>query len=94
MGPPGQTLVDWAWDLHGKQAFDLAWDLQSKQAVEKSRLVEEEMLSRQESNRYCYKAAPGTEEQQLLLSKARTRAAGSGEVKTGDEELLSMQEQR
>ena len=34
------------------------------------------------------------EEQQLLLSKARTRAAGGGEVKTGEEELLSMQEQR
>ena len=82
MGSPGQTLVDWAWDLEGKQA------------AEKSRLVEEKMLSRQESRRYCYKAAPGTEEQQLLLSDARTRAAGSGEVKTGEEELLSMQEQR
>ena len=34
------------------------------------------------------------EEQQLLLSKAGTRAAGGGEVKTGEEELLSMQEQR
>ena len=29
------------------------------------------------------------QEKQLLLSKARTRAAGSGEVKTGEEELLS-----
>ena len=75
MGPPGQKLVDWVWDLQGKQA------------VEKSRLVEE-ILSRQESRRYCYKAAPGTEEQQLLLSEARTRAAGGGEVKTGEEELL------
>ena len=81
MRPPGQTLVDWAWDL------------QEKQAAEKSHLVEE-MLSRQESRLYCYKAAPGTEEQQLLLSEARTRAAGSREVKTGEEELLSMQEQR
>ena len=33
------------------------------------------------------------QEKQLLLSKARTRAAGSGEVKTG-EELLPMQEPR
>ena len=82
MGPPEQTLVDWTWDL------------QSKQAVEKSRLVEEKMLSRQESRQYCYKAAPGTEEQQLLLSDARTRAAGGGEVKTGEEELLSVQEQK
>ena len=83
MGPPGQTLVDWAWDLQDKQAVDWAWDLQRKQAVEKSRLVEEEMLSKQESRRCCYKAAPGKEEQQLLLSKARTRAAGGGEVKSG-----------
>ena len=82
MGPPGQTLVDWACYLQGKQA------------VEKWRLVDEEMSSRQESRRYCYKAAPGTEEQQLLLSEVRTRAAGGGEVKTGEEELLSMQEQR
>ena len=81
MGPPGQTLEDWVWDL------------QVKHALEKSRLVEEEILSRQESRRYCYKAAPGTE-QQLLLSEAMTRAAGGGEVKTGEEELLSMQEQR
>ena len=49
MGPPGQTLVDWAWDL---------------------------------------------QEKQLLLSEARTRAVGRGEVKTGEEELLSMQELR
>ena len=41
MGPPGQTLVDWEWDLQEKQ----------------------------------------------LLSEARTRAAGGGEVKTGEEEL-------
>ena len=34
------------------------------------------------------------QEKQLLLSKARTRAAGGGEVKTGEEELLSMQELR
>ena len=34
------------------------------------------------------------QERQLLLSKARTRAAGDGEVKTGEEELLSMQEPR
>ena len=32
------------------------------------------------------------QEKQLLLSEARTRAAGGGEVKTGEEELLSMQE--
>ena len=93
MGPPGQTLVD-GHGPSGQTLVDWAWALQEKQAVEKSRLVEEEMLSRQESSRYCYQAAPGTEEQQLLLSEARTRAAGSGEVKTGEEELLSMQEQR
>ena len=29
-----------------------------------------------------------------LLSEARTRAAGGGEVKTGEEELLLMQEPR
>ena len=34
------------------------------------------------------------QEKQLLLSKARTRAAGGGEVKTGEEELLLMQEPR
>ena len=34
------------------------------------------------------------QEKQLLLSEARTRAAGGGEVKTGEEELLSMQELR
>ena len=34
------------------------------------------------------------QEKQLLLSKARTRVAGGGEVKTGEEELLSMQELR
>ena len=33
-------------------------------------------------------------EKQLLISEARTRAAGGGEVKTGEEELLSMQEMR
>ena len=33
-------------------------------------------------------------EKQLLLSEARTRAAGGGEVKTGEKELLSMQELR
>ena len=49
MGPPGQTLVDWAWNL---------------------------------------------QEKQLLIRKARTRAAGGGEVKTGEEELLSKQEPR
>ena len=32
------------------------------------------------------------QEKQLLLSEARTRAAGGREVKTGEEELLSMQE--
>ena len=31
---------------------------------------------------------------QLVLSEARARAAGGGEVKTGDEELLSTQELR
>ena len=36
----------------------------------------------------------GLQEKQLLLSEARSRAAGSGEVKTGEEELLSMQELR
>ena len=36
----------------------------------------------------------GLQVKQLLLSEARTRAAGSGEVKTGEEELLSMQERR
>ena len=62
MGPPGQTLVDWAWVLHSRDTlFDWEWVLQEKQ---------------------------------LLLSKSRTRAAGSGEVKTGEEELLSMQELR
>ena len=35
-----QALVDWEWDL------------QEKQGVEKSRLVEEEMLSWKESRRY------------------------------------------
>ena len=34
------------------------------------------------------------QEKQLLLSEARTTAAGGGEVKTGEEELLSMQELR
>ena len=48
MGPPEQTLVNWAWDLQEKQ----------------------------------------------LLSEARTRAVGGGKVKTGEEELLSMQELR
>ena len=49
MEPPGEAIVDLAWDLQWKQ---------------------------------------------LLLSEARTRAAGGGEVKTGEEELLSMQELR
>ena len=34
------------------------------------------------------------QEKQLLFSEARTRAAGGGEVKTGEEELLLMQEPR
>ena len=34
------------------------------------------------------------QEKQLLLSEAGTRAAGGGEVKTGEEELLWMQELR
>ena len=34
------------------------------------------------------------QEKSLLLSEARTRAAGVGEVKTGEEELLLMQELR
>ena len=34
------------------------------------------------------------QEKQFLLSEARTRAAGGGEVKTREEELLSMQELR
>ena len=49
MEPPGQTLVDWAWEPPGQTLVDWAWALQGKQAVEKSRLVEEEMLSKQES---------------------------------------------
>ena len=74
MGPPGKTLVDWAWVLQGRVNFSLlgmgppgqtlvywAWVLQVKQ---------------------------------LLLSEARTRAAAGGEVKTGEEDLLSMQELR
>ena len=32
------------------------------------------------------------QEKQILLSEARTRAAGSGGLKTGEDELLSMQE--
>ena len=38
--------------------------------------------------------ASDLQEKQLLLSEARTRAAGGGEVKTGEEELLAMQELR
>ena len=34
------------------------------------------------------------QEKQLLVSETRTRAAGGGEVKTGEKELLSMQELR
>ena len=34
------------------------------------------------------------QEKQLRIGEARTRAAGGGEVKTGEEELLSMQELR
>ena len=61
MGSPGQTLVDWAWDTSranssqlgmgppGQTPVDWAFNLQGKQAVEKSWLVEEEMLLRQES---------------------------------------------
>ena len=74
-GKSRQTLVDWAWDLQtnfsrlgtgppGQTLVDWEWGLQDKQAVEKSRLVEEEMLLSQESRWYCYKAAPGTKEQQ------------------------------
>ena len=37
---------------------------------------------------------PGKTAPPQLLSEARTRAAGGGEVKTGEEELLSMQEPR
>ena len=70
MGSPGQTLVDWAWNIQGKQAVDWAFDHQGKL------LVDWEW---------------DLQEKQLLLSKARTRAAGGFEVKTGEEELLAMQ---
>ena len=73
MGPPEQILVDWALDLHSKQAVDWACDLPGKFLVD---------------------SAWNHQEKQLLLSKARTRAAGGGEVKTGEKELLSMQELR
>ena len=72
MGPPGQTLVNWAWNLQDKQAVDWTWDLKGKLSVD---------------------WAWALQENQLLLSEARTRAAGGDEVKTG-EELLSMRELR
>ena len=73
MGPPGQTLVDWTWNLQGKQAVDWTWDLKGKLLVGWEWALQEK---------------------QLLLSKARTKAGGGGEVKTGEEELLSIQELR
>ena len=53
--------------------------------VDTSKAVQEQQRSTGHGN---------LQEKQLLLSEARTRAAGGGKVKTGEEELLSMQELR
>ena len=95
--PPGQTLVDWAWNLQGKQAVDWAWNLQDKQAVDWAWNLQGKLLVDWAwglKDKLLVDWAWALQEKQLLLSEARTRAAGSGEVKTGEEELLSMQELR
>ena len=71
--------------LPGQNLVDWAWVLQDKQAVEWAWALQYKLL---------VDWVWDPQEKQLLLSEARTRAAGGGEVKTGEEELLSMQELR
>ena len=77
-GDTGTAAVDWAWDLLEKQIAAVL-------LVNMSKAVQEQQRS----------TGHGTSrKKQLLLSEARIRAAGGGEVKTGEEELEVMQEPR
>ena len=96
----GKQAVDWAWDLQGKllvdwacrssranfsrlgmgppwqTLVDWAWNLQEKQAVDRTWDLRDKHLVDWEWD---------LQVKQLLLSEARTRAVGGGEVKTGKE---------
>ena len=70
-GGTGTAAVDWEWALQEKQIAAVL-------LVDTSKAVQEQQRSTgHETSR----------KKQLLLSEARTRAAGGGEVKTGEEEL-------
>ena len=72
-------------DHPGQTLVDWAWVLQGKTLVDWAWDLQSKQTVDWEW---------GLLEKQLLLSVAMTRAAGGCELKTGEEELLSMQELR
>ena len=84
MEPPGQTLVDGSWTLAGQTLVDWAWNPQ----VKLSRLgMEPPGEATGDTDTRQHREQKKSRRIAALPRRVGTRAAGGGEVKTGEVEL-------